>query len=85
MERWRHKYLTIFCKITVIKTFMLRTLSHIATVLPTPPKSYYKKFEKIIIDFIKGEKKSSEIDEAVKGLASIVSQDNILHQNPIMA
>ena len=36
---------------TVIKTFMLSTLSHIATVLPTPSKLYCKKFEAIMIDF----------------------------------
>ena len=56
---------------------MLSTLSHIATVLPTLSKSYCKKFENIMIDFIRGERKSSEIDEAVKGRASIVSQDVI--------
>ena len=64
---WRHKYLTIFGKITVIKMFMLSKLSYIATVLPTPPKLYCKKFEKIMIDFIRGEHKSTDIDEAVKG------------------
>ena len=74
---WRHKYLTIFGKITVIKTFMLSTLSHIATILPTPPVSYCKKFEKIITDFIKGEHKATAKDEAVKGKSSIVSQDVI--------
>ena len=72
---WRHKYLTIFGKITIIKTFMLSTLSHIATVLPTPPKLYCKKFESIMTDFIRGRKKSAETDEAVKNHASIVSQD----------
>ena len=40
---WRHRYLTIFGKITVVKTFMLSVLSHVATVLPTPSKKYCKK------------------------------------------
>lgn len=62
-------------KITVIKIFMLITLSHIATVLITPHKLYFKKFEKIMTDFMKEENKSKEIHEAVKGRASIVSQD----------
>ena len=53
---------------------MLSTLSHIAIILPTPPKSYFKKFESIIIDFIRGERKSMVIDEAVKGQASLVSK-----------
>ena len=74
---WRHKYLTIFGKITVIKTFMLSTLSHIAAILPTPPKVFCKKFESIMINFIKGERKSADINEVVKGRSSIVSQDVI--------
>ena len=40
---WRHKYLTIFGKITVVKTFILSVLSPVATVLPTPSKNYCKK------------------------------------------
>ena len=46
-----------FGKLTVIKTLMLSKLSHIATVLPTPSKLYCKKFEKIMVDFIRGEQK----------------------------
>ena len=57
---WRHKYLTIFGKITVVKTFMLSILSHVATVLPTPSNAYCKKFEKVMVEFIKGEKEQSE-------------------------
>ena len=51
---WRHKYLTIFGKITVFMTFMQSVLSHVATYLPTPIKVYCKKFDKIMVDFIKG-------------------------------
>ena len=72
---WRHKYLTIFGKITVVKTFMLSVLSHVATVLPTPSNVYCTKFEKIMIDFIKGEKEASGADNTVKLKASIVSQN----------
>ena len=54
---WRHKYLTIFGKITIIKTFMLSRLSHIATILPTPPKWYCKKFELVMTIFFRGEHK----------------------------
>ena len=53
---WRHKYLTIFGKMSVVKTFMLSVLSHVATVLPTLSKTYCEKFEKIMIDLIKGER-----------------------------
>ena len=74
---WRNKYLTIFGKITVIETFMLSKLSHIATILPTPPKVFCKKIKSIMIDFIKGERKSADINEVVKGRSSIVSQDVI--------
>ena len=54
---------------------MLSVLSHIATVLPTPSKKYCKKFKKLMIDFIKGEREPSETDVTVKLKASIVSQD----------
>ena len=56
---------------------MLSVLSHIATVLPTPSKLYCKKFEKIMIEFIKGEKKVTETEDIVKTQSSIVSQDVI--------
>ena len=77
---WRYKYLTIFGKITVIKTFMLSTLSHIATILPTPPISYCKRFEEVRINFIKGEHKATAKDEASKGKTSIVSPDVVFGQ-----
>ena len=53
---WKHKYLTICSKITVVKTFMLSVLSHVATVLPTPNNTYCNKIEKIMTDFIRGER-----------------------------
>ena len=56
---------------------MLSALSHIKTVLPTPSKTYCKKFDKIMIDFIKGEKKLTETEDTVKARSSIVSQDII--------
>ena len=34
-NNWKFKYLTIFGKITVIKTFMLPQLTHVATVVPS--------------------------------------------------
>ena len=74
---WKHKYLTIFGKITVVKTFMLSVLSHVATVLPTPGKKYCKKIETIITNFIRGEHTPHTENEAVKLKASIVSQDVI--------
>ena len=74
---WRHRYLTIFGKITVVKTFMLSVLSHVATVLPTPSKKYCKKIKTIIVNFIKGEQTPHTNGEAAKLKTSIVSQDVI--------
>ena len=71
---WRHKFLKIFGKLTVVKTFMLSVISHVTTVLPTPSKEYCKKFEKLMIDFIKGEWKLAETDNTVKLEASIIFQ-----------
>ncbi len=62
-------------KITVVKTFMLSILSHVATVLPTPNSRYCKKIEKIITDFIRGEKEQNEPNEDPKLKPSIISQD----------
>ena len=72
---WKHKYLTICGKITVVKTFMLSVLSHVATVLPTPNSTYCKKIEKIMSDFIRGEREQSEPDDKIKLKPSIISQD----------
>ncbi len=67
-------------KITVVKTFMLSVLSHVATVLPTPPNSYCKKSEKIMSDYIKGEREQSETDDTVKFKANIVSHKTWMAQ-----
>ena len=45
---WRYEYLTIFGKITVVKTFMLSVLSHVATDLPTPSKNIVKKSKQLL-------------------------------------
>ena len=74
---WKHKYLTIFGKITVVKTFMLSVLSHVAAVLPTPSKKYCKKIEMIITNFIRGENTPATPNETAKLKASIVSQEVI--------
>ena len=34
-NNWKVRYLTIFGKITVTKTFMLPQLTHVATVIPS--------------------------------------------------
>ena len=79
---WRQKYLTIFGKITVVKTFMLSILSQVATMIPTPSNAYCKKFEKVMVEFIRGEKGKSETDDSAKLKASIVSQDVLFAPKP---
>ena len=37
--------------------------SHVATVLPTPNNKYCNKIEKIMTDFIKGEKEQTETND----------------------
>ena len=71
---WRHKYLTIFGKITVVKTFMLSVLSRIATVNPTPSQKYCIKNENIIVNFIRGEQDPPTDGQASKLKAIIVSR-----------
>ena len=82
---WKHKYLTISGKITVVKTFMLSVLSHVATVLPTPNSAYCKKIEKIMSDFIRGEREQSEPNDDIKLKPSIISQDVLFAPKKITA
>ena len=49
-----YKGLTIFGKITVMKTFVLSSISHFATVLPTPTPKKCKASDNVNNDFIRG-------------------------------
>ena len=52
LHSWKHRFLTVFGKITVIKTMCLPKLNHIVTVVPNPYLTYLKQldfeFKKII-------------------------------------
>lgn len=58
MNNWTYKSLTIFGKITVVKTFVLSKISHIAKLLLIPTPKKCKIFDRIINNFICG--KNSE-------------------------
>ena len=62
---WLYKYLTIFGKITVVKTYILSKISHIASVLPPPPLKTCKMFDKIILDFIQGTNSEGNIKNSI--------------------
>ena len=49
---WKFKYLPIFGKIAVIKTFMLPQLTHIATVIPSLSIKQMEEIHKIWDEFI---------------------------------
>ena len=50
---WKFTYLTIFDKLTVIKTFMLPQLTNIATVVPTLSAKPIDEIHKIWNEFIR--------------------------------
>ena len=54
MNNWMYKGLVIFGKITIMKTFVLGKISHIATVLPTPTLKKGNIFDDLNNNFIRG-------------------------------
>ncbi len=54
---------------------MVSVLGDCATVLPAPNSAYCKKIEKIVSDFIRGEREQSEPNNDIKLKPSIISQD----------
>ena len=53
---WSQRDLTPFGKITIIKTLGLSQLVYIASVLPNPPRSFFKDLGKLLYNFIWGGK-----------------------------
>ena len=52
LSSWKHRFLTIFGKITVIKTLCLPKLNHIAWVVPNPNLAHLKQHEAELKTFI---------------------------------
>ena len=49
---WKHRFLSVFRKITVIKTMCLRKLNHIVSVVLNPHLSYLQQLEPVFKRFI---------------------------------
>ena len=52
LSSWKHRFLTIFGKITVIKTLCLPKLNHIVSVVPNPNLAHLKQLESELKTFI---------------------------------
>ena len=52
LSSWKHRYLTIFGKITVINTLCLPKLNHIVSVVPNPNLAHLKHLESELKTFI---------------------------------
>ena len=52
ISQWKKRYLTIFGKITVIKTILLSKITHLLITLPTPNTQFIKNLENMFYDFI---------------------------------
>ena len=46
LHSWKFRFLTVFGKLTVIKTLCLPKLNHIVTVVPNPNLTYVKELER---------------------------------------
>ena len=62
---WKHRFITVFGKITVIKTMCLPKLNHIVTVMPNPNKTYLKQLECDFKKFI-NENNHSVVDKTTR-------------------
>ena len=59
LNSWRYRYLTVYGKITIIKSLALSKLTHLSIVLPQMEQESLNEIEKMFIDFIwngKGDK-----------------------------
>ena len=52
LSSWKHRFLTIFGKVTVIKTLCLPKLNHIVSVVPNPNLAHLKQLESELKTFI---------------------------------
>ena len=50
-KRWEYRNLTLYGKITIIKTFALSKINHVLSAIPEP-KDFTKKLQKIFNDFL---------------------------------
>ena len=47
-HNWMYKYMTVIGKVSVIKSLVLRRVTHIASVLPNPPIKVCELFDDTI-------------------------------------
>ena len=62
LSSWRHRFLTIFGKITVIKTLCLPKLNHIVSVVPNPNIAHLNQLESELKTFI-SDNNPNDVDE----------------------
>ena len=68
LNSWRFRYLTIFGKITVIKTLCLPKLNHIVSVVPNPSLAHLKLLESGLKTFI-SDNNRNVVDETTRHMA----------------
>ena len=65
LNSWRHRYLTLFGKITVIKTLCIPKFTHIATVIPSLTITQIKEIDKEFEHFL-SENNPSVVDRTTR-------------------
>ena len=56
LSHWSYRHLTPFGKLTVIRSLALSKLSHLAMIIPNPSKQMFKDIDKILFNFLWGNK-----------------------------
>ena len=52
VQNWIHRNITPVGRVCVAKSLLISKITHVLQALPTPPKEYLLKIDKILIDFI---------------------------------
>ena len=78
INNWMYRSLSIFCKITVVKTFVLSKITHIAAVLLTPSPKECKVFDDVLQDFIRGKNPEGKTKNSLGPFKYCIPQRNCL-------
>ena len=52
IQNWTHRNISPIGRVCVSKSLLVSKITHVLQSLPSPPKDYFKKLEKLLVDFI---------------------------------
>ena len=66
LSLWSWRFLSVFGKITVIKTMAMPIIIHLLRALPNPDDNFFKEYNQIIFDFIWDKKQNENAPDKIK-------------------